>query len=81
MSKPSSAAGTSPTALAIRRPPTQSCIGKRASHPFSAYLSSSLPTPVTATACSEIQTRLLITGGGFHPIARLFRPGFRNYYR
>jgi len=53
MSKPSSAAGTRPTALIIEvRPPTQSCMGNRVSHPFFvAYLSRSLPTPVTATAC------------------------------
>ena len=53
MSNPSKAAGTRPTALMTDvRPPTQSCIGKRASQPCcSAYLSRSLPTPVTATAC------------------------------
>ena len=54
MSSPCSAIGTSPTALITEvRPPTQSHIGKRRSQPpFSATLSSSLPAPVTATACS-----------------------------
>src|SRR4030095_9967875 len=47
------AMGKSPPALITEvRPPIQSCIGNRASQPFfSAYLSRSLPAPVTATAC------------------------------
>ena len=53
ISKPSKPMGRRPTALITEvRPPIQSCIGNRASHSFfSACLSSSLPTPVTATAC------------------------------
>ena len=53
MAKPSSAAGTSPTALITEvRPPIQSYIGNLASQPFfTAYRSSSLSMPVTATAC------------------------------
>ena len=53
ISKPSNAIGRSPTALITDvRPPTQSYMGNRATHLFSsAYLSKSLPAPVTATAC------------------------------
>ena len=52
ISKPWSAAGSSPTAeVSLVRPPIQSHIGKRWIHPaFSAVLSSSLPAPVIATA-------------------------------
>jgi hypothetical protein len=52
-SSPWSAAGTSPTTdSSLVLPPTQSHIGKRATKPASrAYRSSSLPSPVTATAC------------------------------
>ena len=50
-SSPCSAIGTSPTALITEvRPPTQSHIGNRSSHPSAtATLSRSLPSPVTAT--------------------------------
>ena len=59
ISNPSSAMGSKPTALITEvRPPTQSCIGKRASQSFSsACRSSSLPMPVTATACRAKSTR------------------------
>ena len=77
MSKPCKAAGNRPTALITEvRPPIQSNIGKRASQPlFSAYLSRSLPTPVTATACfAKVQTRFLEMRLGFeHAVARFLR--------
>src|SRR5438067_1988934 len=59
ISNPSSAMGSKQTALITEvRPPTQSCIGKRASQSFSsACRSSSLPMPVTATACRAKSTR------------------------
>ncbi len=55
MSMPCRAAGSSPTvAVSLVRPPIQSHMGNRFSHPSSsAILSSLLPSPVIATACLE----------------------------
>ncbi len=83
MSKPCRAAGSRPTALITEvRPPIQSNIGKRASQPLlSAYWSSSLPAPVTATACFAkskpgfLKARLRLQ----HAVARFLRAaGFGN---
>ena len=55
MSIPCSAAGKRPTAaVSLVRPPTQSHIGRKSSHPFSCeYWWSLLPSPVIAIACFE----------------------------
>jgi hypothetical protein len=66
---PASAAGSRPTALTEVRPPTQSHIGNRASHP---------PATASRSSCDPSEVMATIRGPTSSPCASASRPGQRS---